>query len=82
MYYIFLPIMKAIFFISLPIKMQKILGWSLHLLPLRDIVNWKDLLSHKDSSLLEDVEVLQNFIVAQYKTRGLSEIEVHQQERQ
>ena len=40
------------------------------------IANWKDLLPHKDSSLLEDVEVLQNFIVAQYKTRGLSEIDV------
>jgi oligopeptidase B len=40
------------------------------------IANWKDLLPHRDSSLLEDVEVLQNFIVAQYKTRGLSEIDV------
>ncbi len=40
------------------------------------IANWKDLLPHKDSSLLEDVEVLQHYIVAQYKTRGLSEIEV------
>jgi oligopeptidase B len=40
------------------------------------ITNWKDLLSNRDSSLLEDVEVLQNFIVAQYKTRGLSEIKV------
>jgi len=40
------------------------------------IANWKDLLPHRDSSLLEDVEVLQNFIVAQYKTKGLSEIDV------
>jgi oligopeptidase B len=38
--------------------------------------NWKDLLPKRDSSLLEDVEVLQNYIVAQYKTRGLSEIDV------
>jgi oligopeptidase B len=42
-----------------------------------EMTNWKDLLPHRDSSLLENVEVLRNFIVAQYTTKGLSEINVY-----
>ncbi|HEX5668436.1 MAG TPA: S9 family peptidase [Chitinophagaceae bacterium] len=38
--------------------------------------NWKDLIPHKDSALLENVEVLRNFIVSQFRSKGLTEIHV------
>jgi oligopeptidase B len=38
--------------------------------------NWKDLIPHKDSALLENVEVLRNYIVSQFRSKGLTEIHV------
>jgi oligopeptidase B len=38
--------------------------------------NWKDLISHSDSSLLENFEVLKKYILIQDKTNGLNKIRV------
>jgi oligopeptidase B len=38
--------------------------------------NWKDLIPHQDSALLENVEILQQFMVAQHKAKGLTRITV------
>ena len=38
--------------------------------------NWTDLLPHKDSALLEDVEIFKNYFVAQYKEKGLTQIHI------
>jgi oligopeptidase B len=38
--------------------------------------HWKDLIPHRDSALLDEVEVLQNYIVTQYRSKGLNEINV------
>lgn len=40
------------------------------------ISNWTDIIPHKDSALLENVEILQNYIVAQHKVKGLNKITV------
>jgi oligopeptidase B len=40
------------------------------------LANWKDIIAHQDSGLLENVEVLKDFIVAQHKIKGLSRITV------
>ena len=37
---------------------------------------WTDLIPHKDAALLEGVEIFKNYIVAQYKEKGLSQISV------
>jgi oligopeptidase B len=40
------------------------------------ISNWKDVIAHRDAALLEGVEVFKNFMVAQYKEKGLTQISV------
>lgn len=38
--------------------------------------NWKDVIPHRDSALLESAEVFKNYLVAQYKEKGLTQIHV------
>jgi oligopeptidase B len=40
------------------------------------ITNWSDIIPHQDSALLENVEILQQYIVAQHKVKGLNRITV------
>jgi oligopeptidase B len=40
------------------------------------IANWTDIIPHQDSALLENVEILQQYIVAQHKVKGLNQITV------
>ena len=40
------------------------------------INKWVDLIPHRDSALLDGVEIFKNYIVAQYKEKGLSQISV------
>jgi oligopeptidase B len=40
------------------------------------ISNWTDIIPHQDSALLENVEILQQYIVAQHKVKGLNRITV------
>ncbi len=40
------------------------------------INNWTDIIPHQDSALLENVEILQHYIVAQHKFKGLNRITV------
>ena len=40
------------------------------------INSWTDIIPHKDSALLENVEILQQYIVAQHKVKGLNQITV------
>lgn len=40
------------------------------------INSWTDIIPHRDSALLENVEILQQYIVAQHKVKGLNQITV------
>ncbi len=42
--------------------------------------NWKDVVPHSDSSLLEDFAVLKNYIVIQDKVKGLNKIRIFNRE--
>lgn len=37
---------------------------------------WKDLIPHRENALLENVEILQNFYVTQWKEKGLPQIKI------
>ncbi|MGL6269651.1 MAG: prolyl oligopeptidase family serine peptidase, partial [Chitinophagaceae bacterium] len=40
------------------------------------IANWTDIIPHQDSALLENVEILEKYIVTQHKVKGLNKITV------
>jgi oligopeptidase B len=40
------------------------------------LANWKDIVPHSDSSLMEDFQVLQNYILIQDKVKGLNKIRI------
>ena len=40
------------------------------------MAKWTDMIPHRDSALLESAEVFKNFLVVQYKEKGLTQIEV------
>jgi oligopeptidase B len=40
------------------------------------IANWKDIVPHSDSSLMENFEVLKNYIIIQDKVKGLNKIRI------